>query len=99
LTGSVVNFWMVNLKGINMNAPLEIKFTQPLSFAEEEALRAANKPVPPDWADSTTRASIAVRRLEDALPAGDKKKSVEALIALEKAVADIRSFMHYRKAV
>jgi hypothetical protein len=85
-------------EGTDMNKHHEVRFTHPLSYAETKALEAEGRTIP-DWSDSITRASAAVREMEDALPGNNKARSVAGLLALEQAAKDIRSFLEYRKAL
>ncbi len=77
----------------------EVRFTHPISHFEASALEAEGKTVPPDWSESITQANIAVRQLIDSLPGNDKAKAVAGLLSLEKATANIRAFLEFRKAL
>ena len=82
-----------------MKHPHEVRFTHPISDFEAKALLAEGKTVPPDWAESTTLATLAIRHMNDALPANNQEKAIDGLIELEKAAANIRAFLEYRKAL
>jgi hypothetical protein len=86
-------------EGKTMKHPHEVRFTHPISNFEEQALIAEGKTVPPDWAESTTRATLAIRKLNDALPGNNQEKVVAGLLELEKAAANIRAFLEFRKAL
>lgn len=73
-----------------------MSFTRPIDKHEAEKIEASNGAVPPDWADSLTRASRAVRKLEDAFPRADEAQTVAALSELEKSVAGFKSFLLFR---
>ena len=81
-----------------MKHPHDVRFTHPLSHFELEALEKEGKKIP-DWSDSITRASAAVRTMEDSLPGNNKERSVAGLLALEQAAKDLRAFLEYRKAL
>lgn len=82
-----------------MKHPHEVRFTHPISNFEATALEAEGKVVPPDWAESITRATLAVRKLTDALPGNNQEKVVAGLVELEQAAANIRAFLEFRKAL
>jgi hypothetical protein len=82
-----------------MKHPYEVRFTHPISQFEASALEKEGKTVPPDWAESTTRATLAIRKLNDALPGNNKERVIEGLIELEKAAENIRAFLAFRKAL
>jgi hypothetical protein len=86
-------------EGNDMKHPHEVNFTHPISNFESKALEAEGKVVPPDWAESTTKATLAIRKLNDALPGNDKAKVLTGLAELEKAAANIRAFLEFRKAL
>jgi hypothetical protein len=88
-----------SLQGTFMNHPHEVRFTHPISHFEANALEAEGKTVPPDWAESITGATLALRKLTDALPGNNKEKVLTGLVELEKAAANIRTFLEFRKAV
>jgi hypothetical protein len=82
-----------------MKHPHEVRFTHPISQFEADALKAEGKAVPPDWAESTTSATLAIRKLNDALPGNNKEKVLAGLVQLEAAAANIRAFLEFRKAL
>jgi hypothetical protein len=86
-------------EGINMTHPHEVRFTHPISDFESKALLAEGKTVPPDWAESITGATLALRKLTDALPGNNKEKVLDGLVQLETAAANIRAFLEFRKAL
>ncbi len=90
---------LYSTEGKNMKHAQEVRFTHPISHFEASALEAKGKAVPPDWAESITQASIAVRQMIDALPGNDNAKAVDGLVALETAAANIRAFLKFRKAI
>jgi hypothetical protein len=88
-----------SLQGNDMKHPHEVRFTHPISDFEANALKAEGKDVPPDWAESTTLATLALRKLNDSLPGTNKEKVLAGLAELEKAAANIRAFLEFRKAL
>lgn len=86
-------------EGIKMKHPHEVRFTHPISQFEADALTAEGKTVPPDWAESTTSATLAIRKLNDGLPGNNKEKVLAGLVELEAAAANIRAFLEFRKAL
>jgi hypothetical protein len=86
-------------EGYDMKHPHEVRFTHPISNFEATALEKEGKTVPPDWAESTTQATLALRKLNDALPGNNKEKVLAGLVQLEAAAANIRAFLEFRKAL
>lgn len=82
-----------------MKEALEVRFTHPITHREMDVLASEGKVIPPDWSESITNASIAVRTLEDALPGSNQSRVVGALKDLELATANLRAFLEYRKAL
>lgn len=86
-------------EGNDMKHPHAVRFTHPISDFEAKALLAEGKTVPPDWAESTTLATLALRKLNDSLPGNNQEKALAGLVELEKAAANIRAFLEFRKAL
>lgn len=82
-----------------MKHPHEVRFTHPISTFEADVLEAEGGVVPPDWSESTTKATLAIRKLNDGLPGNNQEKVVAALVELETAAANIRAFLEFRKAL
>lgn len=90
---------LFSTEGNDMKHPHEVRFTHPISNFEALALEAEGKAVPPDWAESTTKATLAIRKLNDGLPGNNQEKVLAGLVELEQAAASIRAFLEFRKAL